>query len=111
MMLPSSRGIDLRELLEHKFVVLGRDSDSSVSHFSYELVTIRLGAHPHAPARWREVDRVAEEIAEDVSNLLAVGEERRQVRRQMELELETLLRQQRLVQSRHLLHDVGEPES
>src|SRR5437870_13426328 len=110
MMLPSSRCIDLRELFEDKIVVFRRDSESGVSDYGHQLAVVRLGAHPHASARWREVDRLAEKIAEHVRHLLTIGEERRQVWRQVQVQSEALPGQQRLVQSRHLLHDLSERE-
>src|SRR5688572_6208620 len=87
MMLPRCRSVDLRELLEDEIVMLAGDSDSGIAdldqHFLLSAGT-RGRLDPHVSAGRREVDGIAEEIAEDVRHLFAVSTERRQVRRQME---------------------------
>ena len=79
------RRVDLRELAEDQIVMLGRDADARVADLDEQLgrgrsARRRARFEPHAAAGRREVDRVAEQIADDVRDLLAIGDDRRQRR-------------------------------
>ena len=87
--------------------MLRRDADARVAHFDHALArrppaSARRRAYPHAPAGRREVDRVAEQIADDVRDLLAVGVERRERRRDLDGRASAPSCDERLVQRRDL---------
>src|SRR4051812_4204819 len=69
-----------------------------------------FGPNPDVAAGRREVDGVADEIAEDVRDLLAVRKKRRYVVRDVHGQLELLLGQQRLIEPRYLINDFRERE-
>ena len=54
-------------------------SPTSTTQLVHAVALHAEGAHPHATALRREVDRVAEQVADDVRDLLAVGVQRREV--------------------------------
>src|SRR5438309_4686882 len=71
------RRVDLSELPEDQIVMLRRNAEPSVADFNEERrEAVRLPSRrtdPHAPAGWRELDRVAEQVPDDVRDLLAIG--------------------------------------
>jgi hypothetical protein len=112
---PRGRRVDLRELAEDQLVVLGRDPDPGVDHLDEQRLARpgrRRRAHRHAAAARgaREVDGVAEQVAEHVRQLLAVGRDRRQVGRQVGGEHHVARRGERAVEREHLLDHRGERE-
>src|SRR3954470_20425361 len=102
MMRTRGRGVDLRELAEDQIVMFGRDSDAGITDLDQQLREIALaarrGPQPHAPTRGREVDRVAEEVADDMCHLLAIGDDGRYGRLDVDLEVEMLAGEQRLIE-------------
>ena len=74
MMLARSRRVDLCEFLEDEFVVFRGDADAIVADFREQLaLALHRSGDPDAATRPGEVDRVANEIAEDVRDLFAIG--------------------------------------
>ena len=76
---PRRRRIDLRELPEDQIVMLGCDSDARVPDFHLDVVgfavTRRCDEEPHPAARGGEGDGIAEQVADDVRDLLAIGDQ------------------------------------
>src|SRR5437867_11066418 len=110
MMLPRGRGVDLRELLEDEIVMVRGDSDPGVADFRPQRATIGVRVNPDPSAWRRELDGVPDEIAEHVRDLLAVGKNRWQFWRDVQVQPELLFDQQWLAEASHLRHDVGERE-
>ncbi len=106
--------VHLGELAEHEVVVLRRDADPRVADFDHALVhavvDVRERANPDAPALRGEVDRVAEQVADDVRHLLPVGVQRREAVLDLGREREPLLAHERVVQCAELREHVGEVE-
>ena len=106
MVSPRRGRVHLRELAEHELVVLGRDADARVAHLDENrrlwLVRCHRRPHPHAAAGRGEVDRVRQEVAEDVSDLVAVGAHAGQVRCDIDREEQRPLGDERSVERRHL---------
>src|SRR5689334_2242152 len=115
MMRPRRCCIDLRELAKDEIVVLGRDADACITDLDEQLRAVAapalLSLEPHAPARRREVDRIAEQVADDVRHLLAIGDDRWHRRVYLDANLEAFPREQRLVQRIHLLQHLSYREA
>src|SRR4051812_49116859 len=103
-------GVDLRKLAEDQIVMFGRDADTAIAHLDEQLGKIassaRLRLEPAAAACRCEVDGVAEQIADDVRHLLAIGDDWWDRGLDLDLKVETLASQERLVERRHLVQHV-----
>src|SRR6185437_10460197 len=95
-------------------VMLRRDADAGVSDLDQH--RLGLGAsgprrlEPDAPARRRELDRVAEQVADDVRDLLAVGVDRRKLLLNVDGQLQPLLLEQRRIERAHLIQRIADRE-
>jgi len=102
VMLSRRTRIDLRELTKHEVVMLGVDADAGVADFHHALRAVgpfdASGMHPHMPTARREVDRVAEQVPDDVRHLLAIGSHEVELGGNYGDEVESLLAGERLVQ-------------
>ena len=73
--------VDLRELLEDALLVRGGDAHAGVAHREHHAVAgAAPGAHPHL-APLGELERVGDEVAQDLRHLSLVGEQQRQLLR------------------------------
>src|SRR5690348_14949210 len=106
MMRPRRCGVDMGELSKNQIVVLRCDAYTRITDLDQQLGKIVLppsrGPEPDAAARRRKVDGIAEEIADHVRHLLAIRDDRRRGRLDVDLELEVLALDERLVERRHL---------
>src|SRR4051812_15349773 len=88
------RRVDLGELAKDQIVMLRRDADTGIANLDQQLGEISSPAHlclePDATAGGGEVDRVAEEVADDVRHLLSIGDDRRHRRLDLDLKIEAL---------------------
>src|SRR6185503_10137683 len=106
MMRPRWTGIDLRELAEDEIVVLRRNPDAGIADLHEQLR--RSGtrrphrAEPDAPTGGCEIDGVAEQVPDDVGDLLAVRHDGRERGIDLDDELQLLACDQRLVERAHL---------
>src|SRR5690606_1088057 len=76
---PRRRAVDLPELVEDRLELTGRDTDPRVTHrpFHERSRVIVHATHPdrHAPLV-RELERVADQVVQDLDRLLAVRRNR-----------------------------------
>src|SRR5262245_56256567 len=63
----------LPELLEHRFLILRRDADAGVADRDLDQTVLWHRAHLDAPALRRELDRIRQQIQDDLSDLALVG--------------------------------------
>ena len=77
--------VDLPELLEHQLRGLLGDADAGVGDRERQLIALPARAD-RDPAGLGELDRVAEQVDQDLAQLLLIGEEGRRVRRDLLLE-------------------------
>src|ERR1700741_3908126 len=64
---------DLLELLEHRGLVLGCDADAGVLDRDLDAGSVLPGRNRHAPAVGGELDRVGEQVEDDLLELALVG--------------------------------------
>src|SRR5215213_10177699 len=92
----------------------GGDSDASVADLHEQrfdwFTNGPLRGYPHAAARRRKLDRVADQVADDVRDLLAIGGDRRKIRHGLDGEREPLLLEQRSVENADLLENFADRE-
>jgi hypothetical protein len=114
VMLPRRARVHLRELAEDEVMMLGRDADARVAHLDDALgravALAAVGADPHLSALRREVDRVADEIPDDVRDLLAIGVHGLEVVGHVCHETQSLLAHERLVDRAQLREHVAQVE-
>jgi hypothetical protein len=67
------RFADLLELLEHRFVILGRDSDARVRHRDLHAAVRQRHPHVDASALWRELHGVGEQVQQYLLHLALIG--------------------------------------
>src|SRR5205823_8384567 len=73
--------VEALEYAEHPLARVARDPDARVGHADREVGTIRARPQSHSPTRRRELDRVRQEVEEDLSRAGLVDEDARTVRR------------------------------
>jgi hypothetical protein len=87
---PLQVGVDLRVLLEDARLVLRRDADAGVGDREDHRVAAPLpGRDPHLPLL-RVLQRIGDEVAQDLRDLRLVGEEGREVVRLLDHQLDRL---------------------
>src|SRR5256885_17024630 len=104
------RGIDLCEFAEHELVVIPRNASAVVADFYQQLLLVSppaRQAYPDAPTVGREFDRVSYQVAEHVTQLVAIGVNRRQIVTVQALDSQPLFGRERLVEHAHLIDDFG----
>src|SRR5690349_10060101 len=114
MMRPRRCGVDLSELTKDQIVVLWRDPHAGITDLDQQLGDIALpssnGFEPDATARRREVDGIAEQIADHVRHFLAIRDDRRRGRLDVDLELQVLALDERFVERGYLTQHVDDRE-
>ncbi len=89
------RVLELAELLEDALLVLGRDADAGVGHRERDRVVAgRPRAHPDLAALG-ELERVREQVAQDLRDLALVGVHQGQPVRLLEDQVDRLVQEQR----------------
>src|SRR2546427_1258887 len=66
-------GSDLTELLEHRVLVLRRDADPGIADRHFDRPVHRRCPHLDPAALWRELDRVRQQVQDDLPNLPLVS--------------------------------------
>jgi hypothetical protein len=112
---PRGRGIHLRELEEDQVVMLGRDADAGITDLDDHVIDRldagwRVRGEPDTPAGGREVQRVPEQVADDVGDLLAIGVNVGQIPRDVSRQLQALASRERLVQGARLFEHLCDVE-
>ena len=100
--LPSLPGtVDLEEPLEDPGLVRLRDADALVGHGQHDLVSLLGGSHGHHPTGARELDRVVQEVQQQLPQSLGIAPHGGQrILRQCQPEFDTLAVRERPEPSR-----------
>src|SRR5712691_5154598 len=81
------RRVDAKELVEHVALLLGRDTEPGIPDGDAGEAAVRLGRELYAPALGRVLDRVREEVADDLGDPVAFSEDDQRLPREDRNEL------------------------
>ncbi len=103
---PAGGAVGLVEGIENLVLLVGRDADPAVLHAERDGAIGRREHRQRDGARIGELDRVRQQVLEDLLHALAVGVDRcRHVGRHVDAELERLLARERLERARQAFDD------